>query len=429
MEYQLLIGIIISLLFSAFFSGIEMAFVSADKLHIELVKNSGSFTGKLLGVFSRHPGIFIGTTLMGNTIALVLYGIYMTQAMEPFFSGMGFNNAGILVSQTVVSTMIVLATAEFLPKSLFLINPNRMLSIFAFPMRLMTFIFYPAVVVVVGFSRFLIRYVFRGNIQSEQPIYSLVDLNNFIREVAKATNNNDENVEVDAEIFNNAVEFKKVKVRECMIPRTEIVALDQSSPMKELKNAFVDSGHSKVLIYNESIDNIIGYCHSLQLFKKPKKIKEIIAEVDFVPETKLANELLIEFIEKHKSVAVVVDEFGGTSGIVTIEDVIEEIFGEIRDEHDEEELDEQQIDKHTYLFSARHEIDYINEQYKLNLPEGDYDTLGGYILTVYGDIPEVNDVIREKPYKFIIKSMDGIRMDKIKMILDQEEDEGHKNND
>lgn len=427
MEYQLLVGIVVSLLFSAFFSGIEMAFVSADKLHIELVKNSGSFTGKLLGVFSRHPGIFIGTTLMGNTIALVLYGIYMTQAMEPFFSGLGLPSAGVLVSQTLVSTMVVLATAEFLPKSLFLINPNRMLSVFAFPMRLMTFIFYPAVVIVVGFSRFLIRYVFRGNIKSEQPIYSLVDLNNFIREVSKATNNNDENVEVNAEIFSNAVEFKKVKVRECMIPRTEIIALDQTASMEELKSAFVDSGHSKVLIYKESIDDIIGYCHSLQMFKKPKNVREIISEIDFVPETKLANELLIEFIEKHKSVAVVVDEFGGTSGIVTIEDVIEEIFGEIRDEHDEEDLDEQQIDQFTYLFSARHEIDYINERHKLNLPKGDYDTLGGYILTVYGDIPKVNDVIKDYPYRFVIKSMDGIRMDKIKVIIDADE-EDQKNN-
>ncbi len=411
--------IVACLLFSAFFSGMEIAFVSADKLHIEVSKKSGSLVGRILALFTSNQSQFLATMLVGNNVALVLYGIYMAGILEPVIA-MALPEAFqsgvlILVIQSILSTALVLLTAEFLPKSLFMINPDISLRIFAIPMAGIYFVMFPLVFLVVKISALFIL-LFGYKISDEKPVFGLTDLNNYIRKNILDIKNDDE-AEIDAKIFNNAIEFKTVKVRECMIPRTEITAIDINSSIEELKEDFIESGHSKILIYKESIDEVIGYCHAMELFKKPDSIKGILTPITIVPETMLANELLIQFISERKSLALVVDEYGGTSGIVSIEDVIEEIFGEIRDEHDDEYLTEQQLDEYNFIFSARHEIDYLNEKYELNLPEGEYDTLGGLIFEYHEDIPEVNEVIEVPPFVITIFTMEENRIDKVKMTL------------
>lgn len=417
--YQLWGGIFVCLLLSAFFSGIEIAFVSADRLHIELKAKNGSLSYRILTSFIKKQAMFIGTTLVGNTTTLVVYGMLMAKVMESFLSP-HLNDIGVMVVQTILSTIIVLGTAEFIPKSIFLINSNRMLVFFAIPMRIISWILWLPVFITVQLSKLIIVHIFKGKYSDEKPVYGLTDLNNFLHEMVKSSNKN--NADVDTKIFNNALEFKTVKVRDCMIPRTEIVAVDIRGSLNDLKKEFIDSGHSKVLVYRESIDEVIGYCHSSELFHKPEKIKDITSTIMIVPEAKLANDLMIEFIEKRKSIALVVDEFGGTSGVVTIEDIIEEIFGEIQDEHDDEDLVEQMIDDKTFIFSGRQEIDYLNEEYKISLPEGDYDTLGGFILSYYAEIPKVHDVVAIQHFLVEIKSMEGIKIDKVKLTINKKED-------
>ncbi|MCP4521479.1 MAG: HlyC/CorC family transporter [Cytophagales bacterium] len=415
MDYQLWGGILGCLLFSAFFSGIEIAFVSADKLHIELKANgSNALSYRLLTSFLKKPAMFIGTTLIGNTVALVLYGMLMAKVMEPALIPY-MNEIGVMVVQTILSTIIVLATAEFVPKAIFLINSNRMLVILSVPMKIISILLWVPVFITVRLSKFIIVNVFKGAYSDEKPVYGLTDMNNFLQEMVKSDKAS--NAEIDTKIFTNALEFKTVKVRDCMIPRTEIVAIDITSSISDLKSAFVNTGHSKVLVYSENIDDIIGYCHSSKLFYKPQSIEDIVSDIMIVPETKLANDLMIEFIERHKSIALVVDEFGGTSGLVTIEDIIEEIFGEIQDEHDDEDLTEQVIDKNNYIFSARQEIDYLNEKYRLALPKGEYDTLGGFILANHTEIPNAQDIIRVGDFIIEIKTMLGIRIDKVKLTI------------
>jgi CBS domain containing-hemolysin-like protein len=316
---------------------------------------------------------------------------------------------------------VVLLTAEFLPKSIFRINPNLFLSFFAVPLWIIYILLYPVVYGIVGLSKFFIIRILHLNFKEDEPVFSLTDLGEFIK--SKIVEDKAEGkYDIDAKIFNNALEFKTVKIRECMIPRTEIVAIDLHSDIEVLKNEFVESGLSKILVYRESIDDIIGYCHSSALFKKPKDIESILSPVIIVPETLLANELLVQFITERKSLALVVDEFGGTSGIVTIEDIIEEIFGEIEDEHDEQDLVDHQLDDKSYLLSARHEIDYLNEKYNWNLPPGDYDTLGGLILSVTEDIPSLNQDIVIEPFKFHIVSIEENRINLVKLSLLQEID-------
>lgn len=416
--YQLLV-IFICLLFSAFFSGIEIAFISADKLHIELLNQKGAISGRILSYFQKFRGRFIATTLVGNNLALVIYGIFMAQLIEPMLSSNlpeWINDEGIvLVFQTIIATIVVLVTAEFIPKSLFLINPDFFLSVFSLPMLIVYIILYPVVSLVKA-----IMYLMRINDPPATPVYGLTDLTNYIRK--NVLHAEEEDTEIDTKIFNNAIEFKQVKVRECMIPRTEIIAVDVEETIDELKKAFIESGHSKIVIYRESIDDVIGYCHSLELFKKPQNIKKILTPIIIIPETMPANELLIQFINEHKSLALVVDEFGGTSGIVSMEDVIEEIFGEIRDEHDEEFLIEEKLRDGSYILSARHEIDYLNDKYSWKLPEGEYDTIGGLILSENENIPEVNDIIDIDSFSFQIISKEENRIDRVKLsFIDFEE--------
>lgn len=411
--------IFLCLLFSAFFSGMEIAFVSADKLHIEVLKKKGTMAGRVLALFTRNQSQFLATMLVGNNIALVLYGIFMAGLLEPIIVSMLpvalATDVIVLIIQSVFSTALVLLTAEFLPKSLFLINPDFSLRLFAFPMGLVYVLMFPVVFLVVKISALFI-WMFGYRLSDEKPVFGLTDLNNYIKNNILNIKDEEE-AEIDAKIFNNAIEFKTIKVRECMIPRTEIIAVDENDSIEELKERFVESGHSKILVYKESIDEVIGYCHVLELFKKPEDIKSILAEIPIVPETMLANELLIQFITDRKSLALVVDEYGGTSGLVSIEDVIEEIFGEIRDEHDDEYLTEQQLDQYNFIFSARHEIDYLNDQYHLALPEGEYDTLGGLIFAYHEDIPEVNEIIEIPPFIITIFTMEENRIDKVKLTL------------
>ncbi len=418
-----LIVVLVSLVFSAFFSGVEIAFISADKLHIELRSKQGHYSDKILSKFLKKPSWFITTTLIGNNVTLVIYGIFMAFLLEPWIEGMlpeVINNEGVIfVFQTILATLIVLITAEFLPKSLFLIHPNRMLSLLALPINLIYLLFFPAVWVIVNLSKILIEKVLRLEYSEDKPVFGLIDLNQYIKRMIK-DKEEEKKQEVDPKIFTNALEFKTVKVRDCLIPRTELITVSIEDSMEDLRNAFIESGYSKVLVYKDSIDNILGFCNSIELFKKPAQISDILTPLTIVPETMLANDLMIQFIAERKNIALVVDEYGGTSGIVTIEDIIEEIFGEIQDEHDEEGLLEQRIDETSYLLSARHEIDYLNDKYGFHLPEGEYETLGGLILSVAEDLPEKNAEIRFYEFTFTIESIEDNRIDHIKLTIKRE---------
>lgn len=420
---SLYIGILACLLFSALFSGIEMAFISSDRLHLEVMSKRGNFSGRILSLFVRSRSHFLATTLVGNNLSIVLYGILMAKLLEPMLYSLPdpfSTDLVVLILQSLLSTIIVLFTAEFTPKSLFMLNPDSMLTIFALPMAVIYVLLFPVVWLINNISRLIITKIIGFEYSEDKPVFGLTDLNNYIKR--NILNEQEEDAEIDAKIFNNAIEFKTIRVRECMIPRTEIKAVDINDDLQELKEEFIESGHSKILVYRDSIDEVIGYCHSLELFKKPEKIKDILTPILIVPETMLANELLIQFITEHKSIALVVDEYGGTSGIVTMEDVIEEIFGEIRDEHDDEYLVEEKIDDHNYILSARHEVDYLNDKYNWELPVGDYDTLGGLILNFHEDIPKVNEAILIPHFHFTVFTMEENRIDKVKLtILDNEE--------
>ncbi|EIM74772.1 hypothetical protein A3SI_15101 [Nitritalea halalkaliphila LW7] len=384
--------VLATLFFSAFFSGLEMAFISANKLQIEVENKQGALTGKILSSFLQQPGQFLGTTLIGNTIALVLYGIFMANLLEPLFLELlpnsMENQATLLVTQTVVATIVVLITAEFIPKSIFMLNPNGLLNALVIPFLFVFYLMYPVVWIVVGLSRFFITQVLRLPYSEDKPVFKVTDLNAFIQDKLSLAKGEltERGMEVDAKILDKAVEFKTIRIRECMVPRTDIVAVEVDDSIQELQEAFASSGHSKIIVYKESIDDVIGYCHQLELFKHPKTIQEILTPIIIVPESALANELLIQFIRERKSMALVVDEFGGTSGIVSMEDIIEEIFGEIQDEYDTEELTEQKVSDTEYLLSARHEVDYLNEKYNWQLPYGEFETLSGFILSLTENI-------------------------------------------
>lgn len=420
METSYLIYVLITLLFSAFFSGIEIAYISANKLQIELQNKQGSLSGRILSGFVQRPGQFIGTTLMGNTIALVLYGIFMAYLLEDplrmWLPDSLANEGVILILQTIISTIIVLITAEFLPKSLFMLNPNSMLNVFAVPMMLIYYLMFPVVWAVVGLSRFFITKVLRLEYSEDKPVFTVTDLNSFIQDHMNQPKS-DGTAEIDTKIFDNAVEFKTVRLRECMVPRTDIVAVEVEDSIEELKEVFAESGHSKIIVYRETIDDVIGYCHQLELFKKPKSIEDILTPIIIAPESALANELLIEFIQERKSLALVVDEFGGTSGIVSMEDIIEEIFGEIEDEYDNDDLIEQKIGDFEYLLSARHEIDYLNDKYDWELPEGEFETISGLILSHTENLPKKGESVMIGPYTFTIMTKQDHRIDSVRLKI------------
>jgi len=419
--------IAITLAFSFFFSGIEIAFLSANKLQIELQGKQGVLWGRIMSYFLKRQSWFIGTTLIGNTLALVLFGIYMAQLIEPWLASnlpQSINDeVFILIFQTLISTLLILFTAEFLPKSLFLINPNLMLATLAVPFRIIYVILAPLTFSIVYLSKIVIIHVLRIEYSEEKPVFALTDLNNYLKSMLKVRHE-DEDVGLDKKIFHNALEFKTVRIRDCMIPRTEVTAIDVEEGIDKLRDSFIQSGHSKVLIYKESIDNVIGYCHSSALFKKPQRIEEILTPINIVQETMMANNLMVQLIKEQKSMALVVDEFGGTSGIVSMEDVIEEIFGEIEDEHDDDDLVEEKIDDTTYLLSARLEIDYLNDHYKWQLPKGDYETLAGLILSYTEDFPAEGETVAIPPYSFTIQKTENKLINTVKLTVDLESVEG-----
>jgi putative hemolysin len=424
MESSYFLFVVITLVFSAFFSGMEIAFVSANKLQIELQNKQGLLSGKILSRFLQKPGEFIGTTLIGNTISLVVYGIFMANLLEPMIRGWlpqdVDNQASVLIIQTIISTIIVLITAEFVPKSIFILDPNRMLSAMSIPFQVIYYVMFPVVWFVVGLSRLFITKILGLEYSEDKPVFKVTDLNSFIQNILHQGKQEGQ-VEIDTKIFDNAVEFKTIRVRECMVPRTDIIAVDIEDSMENLKEVFAESGHSKIIVYKESIDDVIGYCHQLELFRKPKKISDILTSIIIVPESALANELLIQFIKERKSLALVVDEFGGTSGIVSMEDIIEEIFGEIQDEYDSDDLIEQQISDHEFLLSARHEIDYLNEKYDWELPYGEFETLAGFILSLTEDIPNKGQSVIYDHFTFTVVAKLDHRIETIKVKINKTE--------
>lgn len=395
--------ILLSLFFSAMFSGLEIAFISANKLKIELDNKLGFYNAKVLSFFNKNPSRFISTMLVGNNIALVIYGIFMAKVLEPFFYSFFFSEFTVFLLQTISSTLLILFVAEFLPKALFRINPNSILSVFAVPVVIIYYLLFPIIWISTTISNGVLKLFFGLENKDGELNFGLVDLDHYLKEATSQVDK-DEEIETEVQIFQNALDFAKVKARECMVPRTEIEALEEGEDIETLKNRFYETGYSKILIYRESIDNIIGYTHSFELFKKPRKIKEILLPIPVIPESMPASEILEFFTKEKKSVAVVVDEFGGTSGMVTIEDVIEELFGDIEDEHDNEDLIERKISDVEFLFSARLEIDYLNEQYKIGLPESEeYETLAGYIIHIHESIPQKGEKIETKDFVFNIR--------------------------
>ena len=395
--------ILLSLFFSAMFSGLEIAFISANKLKIELDNKLGFYNAKVLSFFNKNPSRFISTMLVGNNIALVIYGIFMAKVLEPFFYSFFFSEFTVFLLQTISSTLLILFVAEFLPKALFRINPNSILSVFAVPIVIIYYLLFPIIWISTTISNGVLKLFFGLENKDGELNFGLVDLDHYLKEATSQVDK-DEEIETEVQIFQNALDFAKVKARECMVPRTEIEALEEGEDIETLKNRFYETGYSKILIYRESIDNIIGYTHSFELFKKPRKIKEILLPIPVIPESMPASEILEFFTKEKKSVAVVVDEFGGTSGMVTIEDVIEELFGDIEDEHDNEDLIERKISDVEFLFSARLEIDYLNEQYKIGLPESEeYETLAGYIIHIHESIPQKGEKIETKDFVFNIR--------------------------
>ncbi|WP_266203665.1 hemolysin family protein [Pontibacter kalidii] len=415
----------VALLFSAFFSGIEMAFMAANKIQIELSDKNGVLSGRILWRLLQHPARLRGTTLIGNTLALVLYGFCIAgvlhQLLSVYLPEPLQSSLLILGLQIFVASVVVLLTAEFLPRSLAAINPNRLLQVLAIPILLLYYLLWPVVVLIVSLSKWVAEKLFKIEFSEEKPMFGFTDLNAFVKNRLYHPEH-EQAPEVDPQIFHNALEFKTVKVRECMVPRTEIEAVEVGESLEALREAFISTGHSKILVYEESIDNIIGYCHQLDMFRQPQSIKEVLAPVSMVPESMLASELFVKFVSEHRSVAVVVDEFGGTSGIVTVEDVIEEILGDIQDEYDVNDgLLEQVIpDKGMYILSARHEIDYLNEKYELDLPEGDYETLGGLFFSAFGEIPMPGDKVKVPPFTITVLTMDENRIDAVKLVKNTE---------
>ncbi|MBU2927645.1 hemolysin family protein [Winogradskyella psychrotolerans] len=414
--------IVSTLILSAFFSGMEIAYVSSNKIHIELEKKQGDFLGKILSKLTDKPSKYIATMLIGNNIALVIYGFKMGDVLVRWFQSLlPLDSTALsyllvdlqLLTQTVISTLVILITAEFLPKVFFQIYANTLLKVLAFPTYVFYVLFSWISDFVIWISDAVLKHIFRAEGEDMVLAMTKVELGNYITEQMESVENHDE-VDSEIQIFQNALEFSGVKAREVMVPRTEITAVDISESLDNLRQLFIDSGRTKIIVYKDNIDDILGYVHSFELFKKPKDINSIILPVGFVPETILVNDVLNILIKKRRSMAVVIDEYGGTSGIMTVEDIVEELFGEIEDEHDVIETIEEQLSDNTYRFTARLEVDYINETYKLNLPESEnYETLGGLIVHATEGIPQENDDVQIENFKFTIKEVSSTKIDEV----------------
>jgi CBS domain containing-hemolysin-like protein len=389
--------IVLAIILSAFFSGMEIAFVASNKLRIELDRKQGAFGSEILKLFTNNPGQYIATMLIGNNVALVIYGLVISRLLGPPLSAAIDSDLLVLILNTLISTALILFVAEFLPKTIFIISPNFFLKFLSVPTLFFFFLFYPISKFTLAASNLFIRVFFRiktSERNQENLVFSKVDLDHFVN-LSKQSKEESEPDHHNIRIFQNALDFSNVKLRECMIPRTEIEAVDCMSSVERLKEKFIETRLSRILVYENSIDNIIGYFELKDIFKSPPDIRSSLRKLAIVPETMPANKLLKLFVDEKKSIALVVDEFGGTSGMVTMEDVLEEIVGDIQDEHDVNELTEKVVGNNEYILSGRLEIDYLNEKHHLSLPErDDYETLAGMILYFYGSIPGNNDVIR-----------------------------------
>ena len=422
--------IVLSLLFSAFFSGMEIAFVSSNKIHIEIEKKQSGFLSHLLKKITAKPSKFIATMLIGNNIALVVYGLYMGDVLVDWFAQYLSTDSTLLhylfselslLTQTIISTLVILVTAEFLPKVFFQIYANSLLKLLALPAYVFYLLFSFFSSFVIWISDFVLKTFFKTKGDEVQLAFTKVELGNYISEQMESVEADDE---VDSEIiiFQNALEFSEVKAREAMVPRTELTAIEIHDSIKNLSTLFTQTGHSKIVVFKNSIDDILGYVHAFDLFKNPKSIKSMLMPVEFVPETMLAKDILNVLTKKRKSLAVVLDEYGGTSGILTVEDIVEELFGEIEDEHDSVALIEEQLGECSFLFSARLEVDYINETYKLQLPEHEnYETLGGLIVHFTQEIPEQNQQIKIENFQFAIQEVSNTKIELIALKIEVED--------
>ena len=412
--------IILCLILCAFFSGMEIAFISSNKIYLEIEKKQDDFISNILTKLTENPSKFIAAMLIGNNIALVVYGFFMGDLLMYWISllGVHFSELLNLIIQTLISTIIVLVTAEFLPKVFFQIYANSLIKFFALPAYVFYLLFYYISSFFIWVSDFVLKKFFKTEGDQVPLYFSKAELGNYITEQMSTVEDHDE-MDSEIQMFQNALDFSGVKARDIMSPRTEIVAIDLFDSIAELKEMFIETGYSKIVVYQNSLDDIIGYVHSFDLFKKPKNIKSIVISVEFIPETIYIKDAMNLLTKKRKSVAVVLDEYGGTSGIITIEDIVEELFGEIEDEHDsDEELTEKELEDGVFIFSTRLDVEYLNQTYKLNIPESDsYGTLGGFIVDTIKEIPQKGDVITIGIYHFIIEEAINKRIELVKMTI------------
>ena len=413
----IIIEILITMAFSAFFSGMEIAFVSSNKLRFEMDRNEQSITSRILSIFYKNPNNFISTMLVGNNIALVIYGILMAELIEKNLLANYIDNEFLLVlCQTIISTLIILVTGEFVPKTLFKINPNFTLNICAIPAYICYVLLYPISKFASGLSGVLLFLTgTKINKEASDKAFTKIDLDHFIQSSIQDSDNEEE-INTEVKIFQNALDFSNIKVRDCMVPRTEIIAIEEDATVEELMNLFTEKGISKILVYQDNIDNIIGYIHSSEMFHEPADWRQCIRQLPIVPETMAANKLMKLFMQQKKSLAVVVDEFGGTSGIVALEDLVEQIFGEIEDEHDTTSYVAKSIGNGEYVMSGRLDIEKANELFALDLPESDeYQTIGGLILHQYQSFPKAHEIITLDKFQFRIIKVTATKIELVKL--------------
>ena len=409
--------IIVCLILSAFFSGMEIAFVSSNRIYLEIEKSQQSFTSKVLKSITKKPSRFIATMLLGNNVALVLYGIFMGDRILQIFYPQtllsGEASLLIVFYQTLISTAIILLTAEFLPKVFFQLYANTFIKIFSIPVAFFYALFYPITFLIIEFTDLILKQFFKTDSDKVQLSFSKVELGNYIDEQLESFNDK-ENLDSEIQIFQNALDFSEVKTREAMVPRAEVIAVEEKTSIQDIKALFISTGLSKIPVYKETIDHILGYVHAFEIIKKPKTLINILLPVAYIPETMLVNDVLKLLTRQHKSIAVVIDEYGGTSGIVTVEDIVEELFGEIEDEFDTIAHLEKQLSENSYSFSARLEVDYLNQKYDLDLPESEfYETLGGMIAYTTGEIPDKNAYVEIPPFTMKIEKVSATKLEQI----------------
>lgn len=412
-----LILILICLIFAALFSGIEIAFLSANKLKIELSNQRGDLSGRILNDYIKNPSKFIVTTLLGNNIVLIAFGILSAGLLEPLIERFTHNHILVILIQTIISTSIVLLFGEYIPKTLFKVFADSILPVLAIPFKVIHWLLTPGVLLINGLSTLLFK-IFGFKITEHDIQFSSLDLERFIKEHSTGTDEDEE--EVDTELFENALHLKNLRIRDCMVPRREITAIDVNDTIDDLIKLVIETNHSRIIVYDDNIDTIVGYIHHFDLHQQPSDIRSILMPIKIVPETLPIQKLMNDFIKEHKSIAWVVNEYGGTAGIITLEDILEEIFGEIEDEYDKDELIDNQLSKNEFILSGRLEIDRINEEYDLHIPEGDYDTLSGFIISHHETIPEKQEIIEIDQYTFKILDVSETKIETVKLIIKDE---------